>query len=69
MVRVHNRLKREGLQARLILQVHDELLIEAKRDCAEKAMEILREEMENAARLAVPLTVEIHAGDTWFEAK
>ncbi len=69
MVRVHNRLKREGLQARLILQVHDELLIEAKRDCAEKAMEILREEMENAAQLAVPLTVEIHAGDTWFEAK
>ena len=69
MVRVHNRLKREGLQARLILQVHDELLIEAKRDCAEKAMVILREEMENAARLAVPLTVEIHAGDTWFEAK
>ncbi|HBF14833.1 MAG TPA: DNA polymerase I [Clostridiales bacterium] len=69
MVRVHNRLKREGLQARLILQVHDELLIEAKRDCAEKAMEILREEMENAATLAVPLTVEIHAGDNWFEAK
>lgn len=69
MVRVHNRLKREGLQARLILQVHDELLIEARRDCAESAMEILREEMENAAKLAVPLTVEIHAGDTWFEAK
>lgn len=69
MVRVHNRLKREGLQARLILQVHDELLIEARRDCAERAMEILREEMENAAKLAVPLTVEIHAGDTWFEAK
>ncbi len=69
MVRVHNRLKREGLQARLILQVHDELLIEARRDCAERAMEILREEMENATKLAVPLTVEIHAGDTWFEAK
>ena len=51
------------------MQVHDELLIEARRDCAERAMEILREEMENAAKLAVPLTVEIHAGDTWFEAK
>ncbi len=69
MVRVHERLKREGLNARLILQVHDELLIEAHRDCAEKAEAILREEMENAASLAVPLTVEIHTGDTWYDAK
>ena len=69
MVRVHDRLKREGLNARLILQVHDELLIEAHRDCAERAELILREEMENAASLAVPLTVEIHTGDTWYDAK
>lgn len=69
MIRVHGRLLREGLDARLILQVHDELLIEADRACADRAETILREEMENAARLSVPLTVEIHSGDTWYEAK
>ena len=69
MIRVHRRLREEGLDARLILQVHDELLIESNRTCADRAQEILRTEMESAARLSVPLTVEIHAGDTWFEAK
>ena len=69
MIRVHRRLREEGLDARLILQVHDELLIESNRTCADRAQEILRTEMESAARLSVPLTVEIHAGDTWFAAK
>ncbi|MBE6632759.1 MAG: DNA polymerase I [Ruminococcaceae bacterium] len=69
MIRVHRRLREEGLDARLILQVHDELLIEANKSCAEQASRILQEEMESAARLNVPLTVEIHAGKNWFEAK
>lgn len=69
MIRVHRRLREERLDARLILQVHDELLIESNRTCADRAQEILRTEMESAARLSVPLTVEIHAGDTWFAAK
>ena len=69
MIRVHRRLREEGLDARLILQVHDELLIESNRTCADRAQEILRTEMESAAQLSVPLTVEIHAGDTWFAAK
>ena len=69
MIRVHRRLKKEGLDARLILQVHDELLIEANRACADRAKEILREEMESAAKLPVPRTVEINSGDTWFDAK
>ncbi len=69
MVRVHRRLLEEGLDARLILQVHDELLLESHRDCAKRAEEILRCEMENAASLSVPLTVEIHTGENWYEAK
>lgn len=69
MIRVHRRLTQESLDARLILQVHDELLIEARRDCAGQAERILREEMEHAARLSVPLTVEIHTGENWYEAK
>ena len=69
MIRVHRRLCEEGLDARLILQVHDELLVEAHRDCAAVAERILREEMEQVATLAVPLTVEIHTGESWYEAK
>lgn len=69
MVNVHKKLKECGIPARLILQVHDELLIEAHRSCAGEAERILREEMENAVRYTVPLTVEIHSGDTWYDAK
>ena len=69
MIRAHSRLREEGLDARLILQVHDELLIESHRSCAERAKEILREAMEGVADYSVPLSVEIHIGDTWFEAK
>ncbi|MBE6589959.1 MAG: DNA polymerase I [Ruminococcaceae bacterium] len=69
MIRVHERLKKSGLDARLILQVHDELLIEAHRKDADEAERILREEMENAVSYSVPLDVDIHQGNNWFEAK
>ena len=69
MVRVHNRLKEEGIDARLILQVHDELLIEAHRSVADRAREILKFEMENAVSYSVPLDVDIHIGNSWYEAK
>ena len=69
MVRVHNKLKEEGIDARLILQVHDELLIEAHRSVADRAREILKYEMENAVTYSVPLDVDIHIGNSWFEAK
>jgi len=69
MIRVHKRLADAGIDARLILQVHDELLIDAHRDCADEAERILREEMENAVSYSVPLDVDIHQGKNWFEAK
>ncbi len=68
MIRVRNRLKESGLDARMILQVHDELILEASRADAEAAMALLREEMENAVKLSVPLDVEAHIGGSWFEA-
>ena len=69
MVRVYARLKAENLRARLILQVHDELIVEAPEAEAEKAAAILKEEMENAVRLAVKLTADVHVGKTWYDAK
>ena len=68
MINVSRRLKEEGLDARLILQVHDELLIEASVECADAAKQILSEEMQNAARLTVPLTVDCKMGKTWLDA-
>ncbi len=69
MVRVWNRLREEKMKTRLILQVHDELLLEAPEDEIEKASEILRHEMEHAASLAVTLTAEVSVGKNWYEAK
>ena len=69
MIRVHRKLRESGLDARLILQVHDELLIEAGSSCAAEAERILKEEMENVVQYAVPLTVEIHTAKNWFDAK
>ena len=69
MVRVDRKLKESGIDARLILQVHDELLIESHRSCAEQAKAILKQEMEHAVSYSVPLDVDIHIGNTWFEAK
>lgn len=69
MVRVDERLKRENMQARLILQVHDELIVEAPEEESEKAAKILQEEMENAVALSVPLTADAAIGKTWYDAK
>lgn len=69
MIRVHERLRRENLRARLILQVHDELIVEAPDDEAVQAMLILREEMEGAMPLSVKLEADVHCGATWFAAK
>ena len=69
MINARKALADEGLDARLILQVHDELIVEAHKDCAERAAEILRREMENVVSLKVPLTVELSIGNSWFECK
>lgn len=69
MVRVYNRLEQEGLRARLILQVHDELIVEAPLEEQEQAGRILKEEMEQAFIMQAPLAVDMHAGTSWFEAK
>ncbi len=69
MVNTERALNESGLDAKLILQVHDELIVEADINCAQAAKEILQTEMENAVKLAVPLTVEIQSGKTWYECK
>ncbi|MBQ3489577.1 MAG: DNA polymerase I, partial [Clostridia bacterium] len=69
MVNIDKKLKEKGFDARLILQVHDELIIEAHKSCASEVRELLKHEMENAVKLSVPLTVEISEGVTWYEAK
>ena len=69
MINVYKRFKAEGIEARLILQVHDELLVEAKKNCADVAKKILCEEMEHAASLSVPLDVDVGIGETWYDAK
>ena len=69
MVRVHDRLKRENLESRLVLQVHDELLIETKNEELTKVSAILKEEMESAVTLSVPLEVDVETGETWYDAK
>ena len=69
MIGVDRRLKEEGLKSRLVLQVHDELLIEAEQTEMETVKEILRQEMEQAASLDVPLEIDMHTGDNWYEAK
>ena len=67
MVKVYQRLKRELPEAKLILQVHDELIVEAPEEKAQKALEILKEEMQNAVKLDVPLLVDAKIGKNWFE--
>lgn len=69
MVRVYKKLREEDLDARLILQVHDELIIEAAEKDKDRAEKILKEEMENAVKLAVPMTVDVNSGRSWYEAK
>lgn len=67
MIRVYNRLRESKLDAKLILQVHDELIVEAKEDCADKVAALLKEEMENAVKLTVPMTVDVNIGKTWYD--
>ena len=69
MVRVDEALEREGLQARMILQVHDELIVEAPAEEAERAGEILRTEMEDVAKLSVPLVADVSSGGNWNACK
>ena len=69
MVNVFKRLKEENLNARLILQVHDELIIETDEACKDKAAAILKEEMQNAAKMKVELTADVNIGKDWYEAK
>lgn len=69
MIKVHKALKEGGYKSRLILQVHDELLIETYKEEKEAVAKILKENMEQAAKMAVPLDVDVHEGASWFEAK
>jgi DNA polymerase-1 len=69
MIRVNDRLKSESLQSKLILQVHDELLIEAHTDEIEQVKKILSEEMHGAANLLVPLEIDMNTGTNWYETK
>ena len=69
MVRVHEELQTRGLRARLILQVHDELIVEAPPEEQGEVVEVLKVCMEGAASLSVPLVADVHTGKTWYEAK
>lgn len=69
MIRVYRRLREENLKARLVLQVHDELIVEAPQTEADRVSAILQEEMESAADLKVRLAAEVHIGETWYDAK
>ena len=69
MINVHKRLKESNMKSRLILQVHDELLIEAANDEVDEVKKMLKYEMENAVSLNVPMDVDVHSGMSWFEAK
>ena len=69
MVNVYNRLKEKGLKSRLILQVHDELIVEATADELTQVEVLLREEMENAVNLGVDLKVDLNIGKSWYETK
>ncbi len=67
MINVDKKLRESGLGARLLLQVHDELLVESPRENAQVVLEILKSEMENAVKLNAPLRVEAEIGETWFD--
>ena len=69
MINVNNALKEGGYKSRLILQVHDELLIETHKDEEEQVKKLLKDNMEHAVSLNVPLDVDVHSGKSWYEAK
>ena len=67
MINVHGRLVREGLDARIVMQVHDELIIEVKDEQTDICKRIVKEEMQNVIELSVPLTVDVTSGKNWLE--
>jgi DNA polymerase I len=69
MIRVERELRERKMKSRLILQVHDELLVETYPEELEQVKELLQRQMENAADLSVPLEVDMHDGKSWYEAK
>ena len=69
MIRVWKALKEQNLRSRLLLQVHDELLVETAEEEKEQVSAILEKEMKNAASLAVSLEIDMHIGSNWYEAK
>lgn len=69
MVRVNVKLKEKNMKSRLILQIHDELLIEAWMEELDEVKEILKTEMMHAADLEIPLEIDINTGSSWYEAK
>lgn len=69
MINVYNKLKQENLKSKILLQVHDELLIETPKGEQEKVEKILKEEMENVIELKVPLLAELSSGNNWYEVK
>ena len=68
MVAVHDEIIARGLQSRMILQVHDELVLEVPDDELEAVSQLVKQKMENACQLSVPLTVEVGVGDNWLQA-
>jgi len=69
MVEVHRRLRAEGLRARLVLQVHDELVLEVPKEELERTASLLRDSMVNVVQLAVPLVVDVEAGPNWLDTE
>ena len=69
MIKVYERMEKEKLKARLIMQVHDELIVEAPENEAEEVCRIVKEEMENATNMNVKLTADVHSGKSWYDAK
>lgn len=69
MINVYNRIKAEKLNSELILQVHDELILNVKKDELEKVKSLVKEEMENVLELKVPLEVDSNTGSTWYNTK
>ena len=69
MVKVYNRMKRENLQSEMILQVHDELILNVKHDELEIVKSLVKEEMENVLNMSVELEVDTNIGNTWYDVK
>ena len=69
MIKVYNELKKRNLKSKIVLQIHDEILIETELSEKEEVYEILKQSMENAVQLSVPLKVEIEEGKSWYQAK